>query len=214
MNTQTRNYITSAELYAKEFVANLDPIAALTDADIERIAKEQADLSIEQAEYQDGVNVEDLREYGLEDVFSDAIRAARDEAAKKMKPRQIKLTPAQNAVLENILVITGEKYAALTRRLLKMEAEMHGLDFPDDTPSNDISKAQAARWQTIELTDDTVRAEAERRFSNRIAKGQAITHITPFGFYAGQRTDMPSAIVYFRGGHTESIGKFVFPTKR
>lgn len=146
MNTQTRNWIESTELYAKEFAAGLDPLTAMTDVDIERVSKEQAELSIDQAEYQDGVNLEDLREYGLEDVFATAIRNARDEASKKMKPRQIKLTPAQNAVLENILAITDETYAALIRRLLASEASAHNLTFPQDTPSNDLEKARAKRW--------------------------------------------------------------------
>jgi hypothetical protein len=63
-----------------------------------------------------------------------------------MKARQVKLTSAQDSTLNALLSIKNETYAELTRRLLKMEAETHGLDFPDDTPSNDISKAQAARW--------------------------------------------------------------------
>lgn len=66
----------------------------------------------------------------------------------KMHPRQIKLTPAQDAVLSQILGKTGETYSNFLRRLLVNEASTHGMTFPQDTPSNDISHARAKRWKS------------------------------------------------------------------
>lgn len=62
-----------------------------------------------------------------------------------MIPVQIKLTPGQHKILDEICQKTGETKAALLRRLITKEAELHSLVFPDDTPSNDLSIARAAR---------------------------------------------------------------------
>lgn len=67
-----------------------------------------------------------------------------------MIPVQIKLTPGQHAILEEICQRTGEKKAELLRRLLAKEAEVYNLVFPDDTPSNDLSIARAARKKKSE----------------------------------------------------------------
>lgn len=71
---------------------------------------------------------------------------ARDAYRDSLTPVQIKLTEGQYSVFETMREKTGENKATLLRRLLKQEAEKHGLVFPQDVPSNDIKKARAKRW--------------------------------------------------------------------
>lgn len=61
-----------------------------------------------------------------------------------MIPIQFKLTSAQFEAFEKLR--GDESKAAFLRRLLAQEANQRGIVFPEDTPSNDISKAQAKRW--------------------------------------------------------------------
>lgn len=69
-----------------------------------------------------------------------------------MKPIQIKLTPAQFEVFEQL---RGKRdKSTFLRSLLSQEAERRGIVFPDDTPSNDLSKARLKRWPKERLNDD------------------------------------------------------------
>lgn len=69
------------------------------------------------------------------------------DMANRTIPRQIRLTEGQDNVLSALLSKTGESYAEFTRRLISREAAENSLIFPQDTPSNDISKAREKRWK-------------------------------------------------------------------
>lgn len=139
MNTQTLNYTSNIRTYAEgEFVDTLSNIETMTDADIQRIAAEQAAIAIDHTEHQDGVNVDDLDRDEIISIFADAIRARRPEVALT---RDVVVFETQ----------TGDDTAELGWRLARMALPMHS------SPLAMVVNGVMVVWAGQFFTEDEVR---------------------------------------------------------
>lgn len=64
-----------------------------------------------------------------------------------MKRRELKLTDAQHAALDELLAKTGETFAAFVRRHAEQDAAQYGINFPQDMPVKpSLDDVRGKRW--------------------------------------------------------------------